>query len=141
MRPSQRLARSGYRPLAEINVTPLVDVMLVLLAIFMVTAPMLVASIKVDLPEAAAARPQDKHEPVVISIRADGSLALGHERVAEGDLVAKVAAQTQGDKARPILVNADRATPHGRVVAVMDRMMQGGFTRFGIIADPVAAPR
>ncbi len=79
-----------YQPQADINVTPLVDVMLVLLIIFMVTAPLLAAGVKVDLPQANAARPLDPKEPVVVTVGKDGKLSLGTEEISPERLVEAV---------------------------------------------------
>ena len=140
-RPSDRLGRSALRPMAEINVTPLVDVMLVLLAIFMVTAPMLVASIKVDPPRAAAAQNTAARDPVVVSIRRDGAMAVGREQVSLGELAGRVGAAAHGAQDTAILINADKATPHGAVVAAMDQLVRAGFGHLAIVANPDAGTR
>ena len=85
---SQHLGGGGlHRPLADINITPLVDVMLVLLIVFMVTAPMLATGLKVDLPQAKASQPVNPKEPIVVSVTSDGGIAIGTETVALNDLV------------------------------------------------------
>ncbi len=87
---SRKIGEGLYQPLAEINVTPLVDVMLVLLIIFMVTAPMLATGIKVNLPSAKSAQPLDAKDPVVVVVARDGAVSVGKDPVSSGELVTKV---------------------------------------------------
>src|ERR1700733_3042197 len=89
----RKIGEGLYQPLADINVTPLVDVMLVLLIIFMVTAPMLATGIKVNLPSAKTAQPLENKEPVVVAVAKDGSLSVGREAVSRGELADKVKAK------------------------------------------------
>jgi biopolymer transport protein TolR len=134
---STRTRRHGagrHEPLADINVTPLVDVMLVLLIVFMITAPLLAAGLRVDLPRAASALPQNAREPVVVSIGRDGRLLLGGEPVQRDALAAAVKAQLAGD-ARPIHLRGDREVPYGEVVAVMDHLAANGLTRVALLAQ------
>jgi len=131
--------RALYQPLAEINVTPLVDVMLVLLIVFMVTAPMLAAGMKVELPQARAAEPIEPKQPVILSMQKDGQLFLGREAIARADVVAAVRRATGGDRERTIHLRGDRDVPYGDMVAVMDRLAGGGFGRIALIARTRAA--
>lgn len=133
-RPPRPLRPSGFRPLAEINVTPLVDVMLVLLVVFMITAPMLAAGIRVDLPRASAARPLPPREPVVVAVARDGALFLGTEAVAREALVAAVRQRLGEDGDRAVHVRGDREAPYGDIVAVVDLLAAGGLGRIALVA-------
>lgn len=138
-----RRPQRGHRPLAEINVTPLVDVMLVLLIIFMITAPMLAAGLKVNLPKAQAARPLEARPPVVLTLTADGTLQLDQDRLTLAELVPALVARL-GDPgaAAAIHVRGDREVAYGEVVRVMDELARAGFTRLALVATsrPAAAP-
>jgi biopolymer transport protein ExbD/biopolymer transport protein TolR len=121
-------------PLAEINVTPLVDVMLVLLIIFMVTAPMLTAGLNVNLPQAAAAKPSDVQKPIVVTIKADGMLSVGAEETARADIVAKLRGMIQTPQ-QIVHVRGDRDVSYGEVVALLDDLALNGITRLSLIAS------
>jgi biopolymer transport protein TolR len=127
--------RSLYEPLAEINVTPLVDVMLVLLIVFMITAPMLAAGMKVELPKAQAAVPLDPKEPLVITVQKDGKLFLGREEIAADALLSALRAQSGEDRDRAIHLRGDRDVAYGEVVSVMDRLAANGFTSIALLAN------
>ena len=120
-------------PLAEINVTPLVDVMLVMLIIFMLTAPMLSAGLKVELPQAAAAKPADTHAPIVVSITSAGTLMVGADEVERSAVIAAVRKQMAGEE-RLVHVRGDRKVPYGEVVALLDEFAANGITRLSLIA-------
>ncbi|MBI3275236.1 MAG: biopolymer transporter ExbD [Methylocystis sp.] len=124
-----------YQPLADINVTPLVDVMLVLLIIFMVTAPLLAKGMKVNLPQANAARALDPKEPIVVAVGKDGKIALGATEVAADALVDGVRAMMGGDTTRVVHVRGDREANYGDVVAVMDRLATHGVTHIAILTN------
>ena len=102
-------ARGRYRPLAEINVTPLVDVMLVLLVIFMVTAPLMSTAVNVDLPKVATSPINQDSEPLTVSVNAQGEVFLQDQKVDLGELVAKLKAIVQDNKDRRIFVRGDKA--------------------------------
>jgi biopolymer transport protein ExbD/biopolymer transport protein TolR len=123
----------AFRPQADINVTPLVDVMLVLLIIFMVTAPLLAAGMKVDLPQARAARPLDPKEPVVIVIGKDGKIALGAEAIDPSDLVQRVKLKIGDDLNRVVHLRGDRDAAYGQIVSVMDDLATHGITHIAIL--------
>ena len=132
----------GRQPMAEINVTPLVDVMLVLLIIFMVTAPLLVAGVPVDLPDAKAqSLPQDQ-SPIQISLNAAGELFVDRLAVAPAALPAKLAAlrEARSDDAR-VYVRADRGLDYGRVMAVVADVNSAGFKKVALVTDGGAAPK
>lgn len=135
-RPPRPLRPGAFRPLSEINVTPLVDVMLVLLVVFMITAPMLAAGIKVNLPHADAARPLPPKEPIVVAITRDGSIAVGQETVARETLVATLRDRLAGAPDRVIQVRGDRDAPYGEIVSVIDLLAGGGITRIALVSRP-----
>ena len=142
----KKAGSSPYQPLADINVTPLVDVMLVLLIVFMITAPMLAAGMKVTLPQATTAQPLKPREPVVISIAKEGQLQVnGHDVVAEL-LVDTVRAHLAGAEDQTIQLRGDQAAPYGSIIAVMDQLARHGLVKIAIVTDgrklspgPVAA--
>jgi biopolymer transport protein ExbD/biopolymer transport protein TolR len=129
-------SRPGFfRPQADINVTPLVDVMLVLLIIFMVTAPLLATGVKVQLPQAQAAKPLDPKEPVVVIIGKDGQVALGAEQVDRADLVARVKLKLGDDFSRTVHLRGDKEAPFGEIVAVLDELASQGVVHVAILTD------
>jgi len=137
MKPGQRGSRR--QPMAEINVTPLVDVMLVLLIIFMVTAPLLVAGVPVDLPDARAnSLPQD-NTPIQISLNAGGELFVDSLPITPTALPAKLAAlrTARSDDAR-IYVRADRGLDYGRVMGVVGEVNAAGFKKVALVTDGAA---
>jgi len=129
-----------YEPVAEINVTPLVDVMLVLLVVFMITAPMLATGMRVDLPQAKTAQPLEPKEPVIVTVRRDGHAFVGTDEVAPAALAEAVRARLGGDRERMIHVRGDRDVMYGEIVAVMDRLAAGGFTRIALVANARSEP-
>ena len=130
-----------YPPLADINVTPLVDVMLVLLIIFMVTAPLLAAGVKVDLPKASATRPLDPEVPIVVTVGKDGALWLGRDAIAADRLAEAVEAALGDDRSRVVRLSGDKDAAYGDVVAVMDRLASRGITHIAILTAPGAAEK
>jgi biopolymer transport protein TolR len=133
-------AQSRYRPLAEINVTPMVDVMLVLLIIFMVTAPLMTSGVSVDLPKTNAQQLNSDSEPLTVSIKADGSIFLQDQAVDVGDLVTKLQASSKNNPDRRIFVRGDKDLAYGRIMEVMGTITQGGFTKVALLAEQTAAP-
>ncbi|GHF22464.1 protein TolR [Kordiimonas sediminis] len=127
--------RNKYRPLAEINVTPFVDVMLVLLVVFMVTAPLLTAGIQVDLPKAQAKPlPQDT-KPLEISINHEGAIFIADTAIELNELVARLTAISENRKDMRIYVRGDRRLDYGRVMQIIGTMNAAGFTKVALIAD------
>ncbi len=129
-----------YRPMAEINMIPLIDVMLVLLIIFMVSAPLLTVGVNVDLPRTAANPVSSPDEPISISITAEGRVFIQETAVEVGDLVSRLSAiaEARGGKETRIFVSADRALAYGRVMEVMGLIAQAGFTRVALVAEQPA---
>ena len=123
------------QPLSDINVTPFVDVMLVLLVIFMVTAPMLSQGLPVRLPEAPA-RPLVSQKPLVVSINRDQAIYLDDKPVGLKDLPGAVAPRTQAHKDLEVLLKSDREVPYGLVVQVMSALNQAGVEKLGIVTAP-----
>ena len=131
---------SGRTTLSEINVTPLVDVMLVLLIIFMVTAPLIQQGVEVALPEARAQAVKAEEQKLVLSIKADRSLWLGAgdeaARLDLADLEAKLRANVRVKRDRELYLMADRSLPYGYVVEVMAAVQRAGITSVGMITSP-----
>jgi biopolymer transport protein TolR len=132
-------SRHGRRraPMAEINVTPLVDVMLVLLIIFMVTAPLLVAGVPIDLPESRAGALDQQAEPVQVAIDRDGTITIDDVAVAEAALpgkLAEIAAQPKPEEGRRIYLRADRTLDYGRVMRVMGELNRAGLNRVALVS-------
>ncbi len=132
--------RGRYRPLAEINVTPLVDVMLVLLIIFMVTAPLMTSGVSVDLPKTSAQPLNTDSEPLTVSINAEGQIFLQNESVDLTDLVAKLQAIAQNNPDRRIFVRGDKANTYGRIMEVLGTITEGGFTKVALLAEQPTLP-
>ncbi len=134
--------RNGrYRPLSEINVTPLVDVMLVLLIIFMVTAPLMTSGVNVDLPKTTAQPVNQDAKPITVSVDAKGTIYLQDTAVDLAGLVSKLQAIAQNQPDRRIFVRGDKALPYGRIMEVMGTITQGGFTKVALLAEqPVGGP-
>ena len=133
-----KAARGRYRPLAEINVTPLVDVMLVLLIIFMVTAPLMSTAVNIDLPKVTTNPVNQDSQPLTVSVDAQGQVYLQDQKVDLPDLVAKLRAIVQDNKDRRIFVRGDRANSYGRIIEVMGTIVQGGFTKAALLSEPPA---
>jgi len=133
---------SGRQTLTEINVTPLVDVMLVLLIIFMVTAPLIQQGVEVSLPEARAKAVDAEEQKLVLSIKSDKSLYLGTSedaaRIPFDALEDKLRANTRAMKDRELYLMADKALPYGYVVDVMATVQRAGITNVGMITNPAA---
>ena len=125
----------GYRPMADINVTPFVDVMLVLLIIFMVAAPLMMVGVPLDLPKTDAAHIGQTREPVVVSIDSAGALFIGTDAVAEGGLVAALAEVRRSDPDITIYVRGDKGIDYGAVMKVLGQIGQAGFAKMSLIAE------
>jgi biopolymer transport protein ExbD/biopolymer transport protein TolR len=127
--------RAIYEPLADINVTPFVDVMLVLLIVFMITAPMLASGMRVDLPQAKSAQPLNPKEPVIITVRKDGKLFLGQEELLPGQVGDAVRAKLSDDRERAIHLRGDRDVVYGDIVAIVDQLAANGFLKVALLAN------
>jgi biopolymer transport protein TolR len=123
------------RPMAEINVTPLVDVVLVLLIIFMVTAPFLQGGLEIDLPRVAT-HGLDVHEGLIVSIRADMTVAVGQTVVSPAKF--EEALGRANASSRPVFLKADQAVPYGTIVDYIARMRRSGVVQLGLVTQPPA---
>ena len=139
----QRRSRRGRTPMAEINVTPLVDVMLVLLIIFMVTAPLLNAGVPVELPDSEAKALNQAPEQVNVTLTIDGRLYIDQTEVDPGTFGERLASLPRGGDGKPpqVTLRADKALDYGRVVAVMGELNQAGFNSIQLVTESsVSAP-
>jgi biopolymer transport protein TolR len=131
----------GRVTMSEINVTPMVDVMLVLLIIFMVTAPLIQQGVKVNLPEAKAAPVEAAEKKLVLSIDMQKRVYIGEAEVALDELEKKLAANAKAQSDKEVYLHADRDVPYGVVVDVMAAAQRAGITNVGMITDPTAGGR
>jgi len=129
-----RIAR--YRPMSEINVTPMVDVMLVLLVIFMVAAPLLTVGVPVDLPQTQAPAINEPKEPLVITVNAQGQMFLQNDTVSDDQLVPRLQAITKANPNADIYVRGDRQINYGRVMQIMGMVSAAGFDKVSLITEP-----
>jgi biopolymer transport protein ExbD/biopolymer transport protein TolR len=132
-----------YRPITEINVTPMVDVMLVLLIIFMVTMPLMVTGMKVNLPDSTSAKPLDQKEPITITVSKEGQLLIGQDEVTRFDLIPTLKTLLGPDPDRVIRLRGDKETSFGAIVQVLDELSLNGLTRVAIVTDKrdLSAPK
>ncbi|HTV32286.1 MAG TPA: protein TolR [Methylocella sp.] len=126
-------------PVSDINVTPLVDVMLVLLIVFMVAAPLMTAGIPVDLPKATAKPLVDQKQPISVSIDADGKYFVDKREVAADELILVLDESADG-KERRIHVRGDKNIAYGKVIEVMSLINSAGYTKVALVSDPAARP-
>ena len=132
---SPRVARRTRRLMSEINVTPFVDVMLVLLVVFMITAPLLTVGVPVDLPKTAAPEITGDDEPLAVSIDADGVIYLQETEVALDELGPRLEAVTERNDEARIFVRGDKSIDYGLVMAVMGAITEAGFTNLALITE------
>ena len=131
----RRRSRRSRGALSEINVTPLVDVMLVLLIIFMVSAPLLTSGVEVELPKTEAGAMEDPKEPLTVSIRQDGAVFIQEDAVPFSSLAPRLRAMAGDDQAKPIYVRADGRASYQIVAQVMAALSTSGFTSINLITD------
>jgi biopolymer transport protein TolR len=137
-----RLERTpGPQPMSEINVTPLVDVMLVLVVIFIITAPLLASSIRLDLPRSDAGTPNDAPRFVTVVLDKAGATFLDEKPVTPAQLADRLAQAARDNPDTEIQLRADQAVPYGRVVEVMGAAQKAGLNRIGFVAEPPRAAR
>jgi len=125
--------RASKRPMADINVTPMVDVMLVLLIVFMVAAPLLTVGVPIDLPQTAAKELNTEQKPISVSINPAGDIYLGDQQVQLEGLVAAITAQAANGKDERIYVRGDQTANYGAVMKVMGVLSAAGFSKIGLI--------
>ena len=139
---SNRGSRTRHRPpMSEINVTPFVDVMLVLLIVFMVTAPLLTVGVPVDLPQTRAKSLGEDREPLAVTVDMSGQIFLQNTPVAVDELVPKLMAISNNGYNQRIFVRGDKSVDYGRVMEVMGLLNAAGFTRIGLVTDTARQPR
>ena len=132
-------AGSGKGPVSEINVTPLVDVMLVLLIIFMVSAPMMTTGVEIDLPKTHAARMEVEEHKLLLSITKDQKVYLGETEIPYDQLEAALTTNERLQTERELYLQADEAVPYGFVAKVMALVRKGGIEKLGLVTDPLAS--
>ena len=129
------LRRSRKEPISEINVTPFVDVMLVLLIIFMVTAPLLTVGVQVDLPESSADTLPEETEPLTLTINAKGEIFIQESKVEYEKIIAKILAVSNNRTDTRIFVRGDKTINYGRVLEIMGMLSGSGFTKVALISE------
>src|SRR6266446_6393350 len=133
--PSGEVGENRYQPLAEINVTPMVDVMLVLLVIFMVTAPLLTVGVPLDLPKSTATALTEPKKPVVISLDREGELFIGDERISGDEFEARLGALAAEDPSRIVYVRSDRTNTYAQLMDTLGLVNQAGFSKVSLVAE------
>ena len=133
--PSGSSEDERYTPLAEINVTPMVDVMLVLLVIFMVAAPLLTVGVPINLPKSSAAVTSQPQEPIIVSINAAGDTYIGDDKVEASDLPGQLASLAAVDPTRIVYVRGDRTIEYGRLMDLLDLVNHAGFAKVSLLAE------
>lgn len=132
----RRRGTRRHRPMAEINMTPFIDVMLVLLIIFMVAAPMLTTGVQIDLPQTGAAALNVEKQPLVISIKSDGKIYLMEAETSLPDLVPKLKAVGKTGPEERIFVRGDKTIPYGKVAEVMAALSSAGYKKVALVNAP-----
>ena len=132
--------RKSHKPMSEINVTPFVDVMLVLLIVFMVTAPLLTVGIKIDLPKVKADALTDQKDPLEISIKLDGKVYIGESEVKVENLIIRLKEITEENYASRIYVRGDRVIAYGRVMEIISSINSAGFTKVALVTENPTKP-
>jgi biopolymer transport protein TolR len=127
---------ASYRPLAEINITPFVDVMLVLLIIFMVAAPLMVAGVPVDLPNTSAKRLSQPKKPMVVTLAADGALYIREEPISRDGLVPRLQALKAAEGDTVVYVRGDKTRSYGDVMEILARVGESGYQRVSLLTQP-----
>ena len=135
LKPSGEAGEDRYSPLAEINVTPMVDVMLVLLVIFMVAAPLLTVGVPINLPKTAAAQITEPKKPVVVSLNREEQTFFCDDPVPADDLKARLGNLASEDPGRIVYVRGDRALPYGRVMDLLGIVNTAGFAKVSLLAE------
>jgi biopolymer transport protein ExbD/biopolymer transport protein TolR len=130
---------SSPQPMSDINMTPLIDVMLVLLVIFIITAPLMSSSLRLDLPKSDAARPSDTPAFIAVSVDPQGRLFMADKELDAAALAERVAEAARRNPQTEVQLSADQAVPYGRVAELIGIVQKGGLTRIGFVAQNAAA--
>jgi biopolymer transport protein ExbD len=133
--PTGEAGEERYAPVAEINVTPMVDVMLVLLVIFMVTAPLLAVGVPLDLPKSRATTLTEPKKPVIISLNREGAVFIGNERVAADDLEQRLVMLATDDPTRIVYVRGDQSISYARLMEALGMVNRAGFSKVSLLAE------
>ncbi|MBE3640703.1 protein TolR [Mangrovicoccus algicola] len=132
----RRRSHAHTMPMSEINVTPFVDVMLVLLVVFMVAAPLMTVGVPIELPETAAEPlPMPEEEPLTITLQADGGMAIQTTEIAAEELIPRLTAIAEERTDRQLFLRADQGISYGQVMQVMGALNAAGFTRIGLVTE------
>ena len=137
--PSGEVGEDRYQPLAEINVTPMVDVMLVLLVIFMVTAPLLTVGVPLDLPKTQAAAITDRKPPVILSLNRIGEVFIGDERIDPGNLAERLSGLAAEDPTRIVYVRGDQTISYAQLMEALGMVNRAGFAKVSLIAEAASS--
>ncbi|MDR7335075.1 biopolymer transporter ExbD [Roseateles asaccharophilus] len=129
----------GSRPMSDINMTPLIDVMLVLLVIFMITAPLMTASLRLDLPKSEAATPSDAPSSIAVAITPDGQLHLGDEALSPEAFQKRITELGRANAQLEVQLRADRAVPYGQVAELIGWVQAAGLNRIAFVAQAAAS--
>jgi biopolymer transport protein TolR len=138
--PSGEAGEDRYAPLAEINVTPMVDVMLVLLVIFMITAPLLTVGVPLELPKSRAVQLTEPKKPVIISLNRQGEVFIGDERIGADELEGRLAGLASEDPSRIVYVRSDRTNTYAQLMDALGLVNHAGFSKVSLVAE-AAAPK
>ena len=132
-------SKSHGAPMSDINMVPLIDVMLVLLVIFIIAAPLMASSLKLDLPKAAGVSPNDAPQALMLAIDADGRLFLGDTALPADRLAERVRAAAKANPATEVQLRADARVPYGRVAELIGLVQDAGLSRIGFVTEPATA--
>ena len=130
----------GRAPISDINITPMVDVMLVLLIVFMVAAPLMTMGVPVDLPQTRAQSMPPKAKPITITVKPDGAISIADEPLTLDTLVAAVAALAVDGTDERLYIRGDTTTAYGTVMQVMGELAAAGYARIGLVTTPAGTP-
>ena len=133
--PSGETGEDSFQPLAQINVTPMVDIMLVLLVIFMVTAPLLSVGVPLDLPKSKAAAITHPKKPVIVSLNREDEVFIGDDKVARSDLEARLAGLAAEDPSRIVYVRGDRTVTYAALMDILGLVNRAGFGKVSLVAQ------
>jgi TolR protein len=137
--PSGEAGEDRYQPLSEINVTPMVDVMLVLLVIFMVTAPLLTVSVPLDLPKSRVTTLTEPKKPIIISLNRSGEVFIGNEQIDSSDLEQRLTGFAAEDSSRIVYVRGDQTISYAQLMDVLGMVNRAGFSKVSLVAEAIVS--